>query len=253
MEQQQEQKKKKDLFLPISIVVAALVIGGAVIYSNGLKSTGKSGATPTPSGEVVKMDLVSEDKVLGQSNAGLTMFEFSDYECPYCAKFHKLTRPEIITNYVDTGKMKIVFRAMPFHSNSLMDTQAIWCAGKQDKYWEMHDLVFNKKDSGETLTATSLATYAGSLGLNKTAFSECLTANKDEARINEIATLAQNAGILATPITLIAKDLPIELDAQYIIAQLQSSVSVININNGVIIIGAQPYSVYQTEIDKLLK
>jgi protein-disulfide isomerase len=249
---EQEQQKKKDLFLPISIVIAAVVIGGAVIYSNGLKSTGKNGATPTPSGEVVEMNIISEDNILGDSKAELTMFEFSDYECPYCARFHKLTRPEIVSNYIDTGKVKAVFRAMPFHSNSLMDIQASWCADAQNKYWEMHDLMFTKKDAEETLTADSLIKYAGDLGMNKTDFSACLTAAKDTEKINEIAAAAQNAGILATPITLIAQELPIELNSAYIIAELQGGSSTIYVDGGVIIIGAQPFSVYQTEIDKLL-
>lgn len=249
---EQEQQKKKDLFLPVSIVIAAVVIGGAVIYSNGLKSTGKDGATPTPSGEVVEMNIIPEDKILGDSKAELTMFEFSDYECPYCAKFHKLTRPEIVSNYIDTGKVKALFRAMPFHSNSLMDIQAVWCASEQNKYWEMHDAIFSKKDAGETLTADSLAKYAGDLGMNKTDFSACLTASKNSDKINEIATAAQNAGILATPITLIAQELPIEINSAYVIAELQGGSSTIYIDGGVIIIGAQPFSVYQTEIDKLL-
>ncbi len=249
---EQEEKKKKDLFLPISIVIAAVVIGGAVIYSNGLKSVGKNGATPTPSGEVVAMNIIPEDKVLGDSNAELTMFEFSDYECPYCARFHKLTRPEIISNYIDTGKMKTVFRAMPFHSNSLMDIQASWCANAQNKYWEMHDLMFTKKDAEETLTADFLAKYAEGLGLNKANFVACLTDAKDMEKINEIAAAAQNAGILATPISLIVKELPAELDSASIITELQNGSSIIYIDNGVIIIGAQPFSTYQTEIDKLL-
>ena len=249
---EQEQKNKKDLFLPISIVIAAVVIGGAVIYSNGLKSVGKNGAAPIPSGETTEINITSDDKVLGQSKAELTMFEFSDYECPYCTRFHKLTRPEIISNYVDTGKMKTVFRAMPFHTNSLMDTQAVLCADKQGKYWEMHDLIFDKKNSDETFTADSLTKYAGDLGLNKTTFSECLTGQGDYDKINEIATAAQNAGILATPIMLIANDLPIEVNADYVISQLQAGSSVINIDNGVIIIGAQAFSTFQTEIDKLL-
>ncbi len=249
---EQEQQKKKDLFLPISIVIAAIVIGGAVIYSNGLKSVGKNGATPTPSGEIAEINITSDDKVLGQSKADLVMFEFSDYECPYCSRFHKLTRPEIISNYIDTGKMKTVFRAMPFHTNSLMDTQAVLCADKQGKYWEMHDLIFDKKNSDETLTTDSLAKYAGDLGLNKTTFSECLTGQGDYEKINQIAEAAQNAGILATPIMLITKDLPVEIDSNYVIGQLQAGSSVINIEDGVIIIGAQAFSTFQTEIDKLL-
>lgn len=249
---EQEQQKKKDLFLPISIVIAALVIGGAVIYSNGLKSVGKNDNNQNQSGEKVEINITSDDKVLGQAKADLVMFEFSDYECPYCARFHKLTRPEIISNYVDTGKMKTVFRAMPFHSNSLMDTQAVLCADKQGKYWEMHDLIFDKKNSDETLTVDSLAKYAGDLGLNKTDFSACLTAQGDYEKINQIATAAQNAGILATPIMLITDDLPVELDADYVISELQAGSSVIAIDNGVIIIGAQAFSTFQTEIDKLL-
>ncbi|HOX21702.1 MAG TPA: thioredoxin domain-containing protein, partial [Candidatus Paceibacterota bacterium] len=132
---------KKDYFLPISILIAGLIIGGAVIYTNGLKSAnGGSKATPTPVIGVTKeLNILATDKLLGETKAPLTIFEFSDYQCPYCIRYETLSRPTIIDNYVKTGKAKLTFRdyPLPFHTYAQKASEAVWCAGDQNKYWEM--------------------------------------------------------------------------------------------------------------------
>jgi len=90
---------------------------------------------------------VDDDPVLGNAAAPVTMIEFSDFQCPYCLRFWQETLPQIKQAYVDTGKVKFVYRDFPlsFHPGAMPAAQAANCANKQGKYWEMHDLIFKKQ------------------------------------------------------------------------------------------------------------
>lgn len=254
----EEQKTKKDIFLPISIVIAALVVGGALMYSKGKNNGGAEGTPiPTPSANAKELSLASDDQILGTSGAQLTFFEFSDYQCPYCGRFDQLSRPEIVTNYEKTNKVKMVFRdfPLPFHEYAEKASEAAWCAGDQNKFWEMHDLLFTKQSGGaaDALSVANLKIYATTLGLDKTKFAQCLDGNTYQARVAQNLASGQAIGVSGTPTVVIAKKLPIKIDATYIDAELQKNNYVIALDGGVMIVGAQPFSVYQTEIDKLLK
>lgn len=85
-----------------------------------------------------------DDPVLGDANAAVTMVEFSDYECPFCKRFYDDTLAQIKSTYIDTGKLKLVYRDYPlsFHPGAEPAAQAANCAGEQGKYWEMHDKIF---------------------------------------------------------------------------------------------------------------
>lgn len=85
-----------------------------------------------------------DDPVLGNANAPVTMIEFSDYECPFCKRFYDQTLGQIKKEYVDTGKVKLIYRDYPlsFHPGAEPAAQAANCAGDQGKYWQMHDKIF---------------------------------------------------------------------------------------------------------------
>lgn len=89
----------------------------------------------------VSMD---DDPVLGNANAPITIIEFSDYECPFCKRFYDQTFGQIKKDYIDTGKVKFIYRDYPlsFHPGAEPAAQAANCAGEQGKYWEMHDKIF---------------------------------------------------------------------------------------------------------------
>ena len=90
--------------------------------------------TPRPAFDMVK--LMGDDSVKGDADAPVTIVEFSDYECPYCGRFYKGTYGQIVEEYIDTGKVKLVFRDFPlsFHQNAQKAAEAAECAGEQDKY-----------------------------------------------------------------------------------------------------------------------
>lgn len=82
----------------------------------------------------------------GDANAKITLVEFSDFQCPFCAKFYSETLPQIMKDYIDTGKVKLVYKHFPLisiHPNAQKAAEAAECAGEQGKFWEMHDAMFN--------------------------------------------------------------------------------------------------------------
>src|SRR5262249_48509526 len=113
----------------------------------------------------------------GDPAAGVGIMEFSDFECPYCGTYAREIYPKIEQEYVKPGKAKYFFRDLPApeHLNALAAARAARCAGEQDRFWEMHDLLF-KAQLG--LAETNLVSYAQSLGLDAEKFNECLSSGR---------------------------------------------------------------------------
>jgi len=156
-----------------------------------------STAQSTSSSERVEVG-VDDDAIKGSSNAPVTMIEFSDYECPFCGRYFQQTYPQIVKEYVDSGKVKIVFRDFPlsFHENAQKAAEAAECAGEQGKYWEMHDKLFKNQDA---LEVNSLKQYAKELGLNTKTFDDCLDSGKMDSEIQKDFEDGQDAGVSGTP------------------------------------------------------
>ena len=118
-------------------------------------------------------------------NARLALVEFSDYQCPFCARHVQQTKPQIVKEYVDTGKLKYVLRDLPIvslHPGAPKAHEAAHCAGEQGKYWPMHDLLFgNIRAQG----SQELAAHARSLGLDMKRFEQCVGSDKHAARVRE--------------------------------------------------------------------
>jgi len=102
-------------FLPAAVVVAGLFIAGAVIWSGAHPSTGGTGTTPTPTGTANIKDVnIEGDPFIGNASAPITIAFWSDFQCPFCKQFELTTLPQIVKDYVDTGKAKIVFMDFAF-------------------------------------------------------------------------------------------------------------------------------------------
>ncbi|MFH1508762.1 MAG: DsbA family protein [bacterium] len=180
--------------------------------------------------EAVKADVsVDDDYVLGDADAPVTMIEFSDYQCPYCERHFSQTTPEIKKNYVDTGKVKLIFRDFPlsFHPNAFPAATAANCAGEQGEYWNMHDALFESQADWTELADpnTEYKKLASNLGLNTSEFATCLESGDQEAEIEKDFKDGQVAGVKGTPAFFI---------------------------NGEFISGAQPYANFSAVIDKYL-
>ena len=128
---------------------------------------------------------IDNDPIIGNPDAPITIIEFSDFQCPFCARFHTQTLPLIMNEYIQEGKVKLVFRDFPIqsiHPNALPASVAAECANEQSKFKEMHDALFenqNEWNNQETADALALfSQYATEIKLDQEVFDACLTSGK---------------------------------------------------------------------------
>ena len=157
----------------------------------------------------------------GNSNAPVTMIEFSDFQCSFCGRFFSQTLSEIEKEYVNTGKVRFVYKHLPldFHPQANPAALASECAREQGKFWEYHDLIFENQAS---LGESSYKAWAGQLNLEQAQFNECFDSKKYQDRVTRDAQQAAQAGISGTPGFLI---------------------------NGILVSGAQPFVNFKQVID----
>jgi protein-disulfide isomerase len=137
--------------------------------------------------------------VKGDSTAKLTLVEFSDYQCPFCGQYIRTAYPQIDKEYVQTGKVRYVFKDFPLaqlHPNATKAAEAAACAADQGKFWEMHDKLFANQ---KALALTDLATYATAIGADAASFGDCLKSGKHAPKVQESLTLGARSGVRATP------------------------------------------------------
>ncbi len=147
-----------------------------------------------------------DDPALGREDAPVMIIEFSDFQCPFCKRFAEETFPQLKRDYIDTGKVRFVFRDFPIlriHPNAGLAALAAECADEQGRFWEMHDLLFARQsewaESAPEQAQSLFEAYARELGLDDPAFSECLRTQRyaDEV-VNDLREGAE-AGVRGTP------------------------------------------------------
>ncbi len=166
---------------------------------------------------------------IGDPNAPITIVEFTDFQCPYCSRHHQQTYPQILQEYVETGIVQYVFKDFPLssiHPQAVKASEAARCAGDQDAYLEMHDILFNRQQEWSVSNPIPIfAAYATEMGLDTAEFTQCLETNKYEAAVNADLQQGVEFGVTGTPAFFM---------------------------NGYPITGAQPFNVFQSGIDTLL-
>ncbi len=231
-------EKKYDYILPASILIAAVLIAGSVIYSTGVKNI-KPETQTVAIQEAAKITSpqIDDDVILGDAQAAVTIFIFSDYQCPYCGKFFKESELLIRKNYVETGKAKMVYKDLAFLGpESIAAAQAAECAKDQGKYWAYHDAIFeieikefetlgNNEHTGN-LNKETFKKIASDLKMNVDEFLACFDSQKYAAEVEKDAKEANS--IMEGP-----------------------STPTIFINDKMIQ-GAYPYNVFSQAIDEAL-
>ncbi|MEM4633841.1 MAG: thioredoxin domain-containing protein [Candidatus Anstonellaceae archaeon] len=131
----------------------------------------------------------------GSKNAPLTIYEYSDFECPFCSKVQP-TIKEVLNSY--PGKVKLVFRHYPleFHQRAMPAAIAATCAEEQGKFWEMHDILFANQHA---LSDSDLEKYAAQIGLEMQEFRACLSSDRAKQKVLEDMREAASSGVQATP------------------------------------------------------
>jgi len=165
-----------------------------------------------------------DDASLGNANAPVKIVEFSDYQCPFCARFYSDTLPDLKKNFIDTGKAKFVYRDFPlsFHKEAQKAAEATECAEEQGKFWEMHDKIFENQGA---IGVDSLKTYASELGLDTNQFNSCLDSGKYASEVQKDFSDGKAAGVSGTPTFFV---------------------------NGKKLVGAQPYEAFEQIINQEL-
>jgi protein-disulfide isomerase len=179
---------------------------------------------------------LTDEPTKGDRNAKLVLIEFTDYQCPFCARHARETMPQLDTEYIATGKLRYVVVDFPLasiHPAAPKAAEAGHCAGEQGKYWEMHDRLFANH---RNLAPADLAGHAQALALDPGKFKECLDSGRHGARVQNGLAAGQNVGVRATPTFLLGI---VEADG--------STVKTVQI-----IRGAQPLPTFRSAIDKAL-
>lgn len=172
--------------------------------------------------------------VLGSEDTLLVLVEFSDFQCPFCARHTKNTFPQIKKDFVDTGKIRYVFKDFPlaFHKLAQKAAEAAHCAGEEGKYWEMHNLIFANQ---QKMTKDDLIAHSEELALDKAAFARCLDDGRYAEGISEDIKDGSQSGVTGTP--------------SFILGILNKD----GVVEGDIIKGARPYIVFKRAIEAKLK
>lgn len=175
--------------------------------SGSANGTGSEAAKPAePSAPAALPQITVTSGVfpaLGQESAPVTWVEFSDYQCPFCARLYTQAEAQVKTNYIDTGKLKLYFRDFPlsFHPQALPAAVAASCANEQGKYWEMHGKLFNGQQtwSGAEDVDTIFAGYADDIGLNSSMYLNCYNETTYFEDIADDFADGQSYGVQGTP------------------------------------------------------
>jgi len=228
-------EKKSSFYIPLAIVLAGLIIAGAIVFTkisesppektnqketaransqeNKEKNNGDSG---------IEVNIGENDHVKGNPEAPITVVEFSDFQCPYCEKFHP-SMQQITKEYPE--KVRWVYKHFPLssiHPHALSTALASECAGEQGKFWEFADKLFeNSSNLGDGLYKE----IASELGLNIENFNECLSSEKYAEKIKADYQEGVRLGVRGTPTSFI---------------------------NGRIIPGALPYESLKIAVETLL-
>ncbi len=219
---------------PITRREAAAILDELKKISATLERIEKQGQKPQrPAAPTTAAVSSKQRPTLGNKDAPVTIVEFSDYQCPYCKRFADNTLAQLKREYIDTGKVRLVFKDMPlhFHQHARKAAQAAHCAGEQGKYWPMHDLLFK---NSKQLQEEKLPAYAATLKLDAAKFASCLSSKRHLAQIDSDIAEAQKNSITGTPTFVIGKTAK-------------------DLIKGDVVRGAQPVSSFKLHIDKHLK
>ncbi len=190
-------------------------------------------APPEPRDVVLTVD---GDPFKGDKNAKVTLIEFSDYQCPFCARYFRETWPQLEREYIATGKVKYVFRNFPIesiHPLAFKAHEAAICAGEQGEYWQIHDRLFANQ---QALGLKELPGHAQALGLDLPKFQQCLESGKQASKIRNDLADGQKAWVQGTPTFFLGLT-----DAN------DTEVKALRV-----IRGAQPYAAFKEAIESLL-
>ena len=187
------------------LLIISIFTGGFGGRDTNVVNNNAGNQPNAPSGiiSVNAEDYVDDDPFLGDKKAPVTIVEFSDFQCPYCARFRQQTFDQIKQEYIDTGKVRFVYRDFPLssiHPMAQKAAEAAECADEQDKFWEYHDGIFANQAS---LSIDNMKKWAKDLGLDSSKFNSCLDSEKYANEVRNDLSDATKTGGQGTPYFLV--------------------------------------------------
>ena len=178
-------------------------------------------------GDEIFAYLAKDGPSRGSVKAPVTLIEFSDFRCSFCRKFWQTTLPLLDRKYISTGKVRFIYRHFAVLGKpSEIGAQAAECAGEQGKFWEYHDKLFVSAGSPLAFTDAKLKGYAKELGLKSHGFDQCLDSGRHLKKVEGETAIASRLGARGTPAFFL---------------------------NGQLLVGAQPFEVFESLIEEELK
>lgn len=206
----------------------------SVIIIGVLSAVSTNNATSdNPQSTRLSIDTTKGSPVLGDVSAPVTIIEFGDYQCPFCQKWSQNTKPLIEKNYIDTGKVNLIYVDFPIIGpDSIKAHAGSYCADEQGLYWQYHDFLYANQghENSGWINTNNLKKLVSGIGLDVDAFSLCLDSGKYDDRVKENKNIAAKSGAKSTP--------------SFIVIGPDGHATPIS--------GAQPYSVFQQTIDQML-
>ena len=195
--------KKVILLAIFAVMIVSVALYASSYYSQLMEMQEKR---MSMSGQNAPINLTSGSPVLGSASAPITIVEFGDYQCEACYHWYHNTRADIIDNYIETGKVNLVFMDLPFLGrDSITAAQATYCADDQGKYWEYHETLYNFQEAIDNGWASKdrLVSFAFNLDMNLDEFNDCMDSSKYAKRVKANYDESQRFGAEATPTFLI--------------------------------------------------
>ena len=223
--------------------MGALLIGGSVTAFSNIGKNNDNDANDDAQIQTLISQLTNSTMpgaaALGVTEAPITIVEFGDYQCPYCAKFNNETKSDLVDKYVDTGMAKFVFRDLvlndlPQDKLSTLAAEASYCAAEQNKYWDFHDEVYQNSKGENTgwISKEALIEFAKNVKVTDIEqFSSCLDSHKYGQIVLKNDRFAKDLGLVSTPTFLILQ-------------QNTSKIAAIE--------GAQPLYIFENTINQML-
>jgi protein-disulfide isomerase len=238
-------KQQNELYrLILGIVSIVAVVYLIVHYVPAKSSTSDDSSVPAAAGETgasAKIDINGAPYKGDKNKAKVAVVEFSDFECPYCKQYADSTEGQIVSNFVDSGKIVYARRDYPlaFHDPAAT-TEAIAAVcvqnlGNNDKYFQMAKLLFdNSAQNGQGMSQDKLVSLAGQVGVNTGDFKSCVDTKKYADNVKDSISAAAKIGVTGTP--------------SFVVGKIDSSGNV----TGELLVGAVPYADFETAINKYL-
>lgn len=212
------------------------MVSGAVIYSRGT-GTGQNalvGGQPKVENKEVDIE-IKNAPMLGNANAPVTIVEYGDFQCPFCQRYAQNVQSAIVSEYINTGKAKFVWKDYAFlGQESLWAAEAARCANDQGKFWQYHDYTYSHQgqENSGAFSKANLKKFAQAVGLNMAQFNNCLDSGKYTAFIQQETQQGSAYGVSGTPATFVNGRLVADGNGNSV--------------------GAAPFSVFKSVIDQEL-